>query len=71
MPRPNIPDPVDAAMQAPSYENQMRLAAAFLRRKAQGFEGIPSFAVVVSPGYALVIADWLDRSADHMEQHGG
>ncbi len=62
--------PVDQIEQ-PTYEQEVRGAATWLRKKADGFLDLPSFAVTLSPDFARWIAQRLDNHADDVElRHG-
>lgn len=58
-------------LEQPTYEEELRSSAHWLRRKAAGVPGIPVLGVLVSPEYAIWIARRLENHADDVEGNRG
>lgn len=58
-------------MRQPTYEEELRSAAKFLRAKAAGVMGVPVIGVMISADYAKRIAGWLEVHAADTERNRG
>jgi hypothetical protein len=58
-------------MNQPAYEEEVRGAANWLRKKADGVFGIPTISVMISPEYARWIAERLENHADDVQHNHG